>query len=198
MSPRPQALGVVLAAGASRRARCVKALAEIEGQAFVLRALETLCRGGCQRALATVAPPHEAEIRAAIGVQRSLRVSAPEQGMFASIKRAAEVARAFGYDALVVSLVDHPRVSPATVAALLDAYRYEPAELLRPSHAGRRGHPILVADDLLERVAHAPASSHTRRVLDSARSARSVDVPDCGIHQDLDTRGALHLFCSPM
>jgi len=187
MNPRPRAFGVVLSAGASRRARGIKALAELEGQTLVLRALETLRRGGCERAVATIAPPHEFKIRAATGTAQTLRIHTPEQGMFASIRRAAQVARAYGYDVLLVSLVDHPNVSATTVSALLEAYREAPAELLRPLRATKRGHPILIADALLERVARAPATSHTKRVLETAQSARDVDVNDRAIHQDLDT-----------
>jgi len=187
MSPRPQAFGLVLAAGASRRARGVKALMEVRGQPLVTHALTTLREGGCQRAMAVVAPPHVERIREVVGSARLLELGTPEHGMFGSLKRGAEVARAFGYSVMVASLVDHPRVAPATVAALLQAYRTEPSELLRPMHRGRRGHPILIADALLERVARALATSHTRHVLDTALDARDVEVNDPAIHQDLDT-----------
>ena len=192
MSPRPQAFGLVLAAGASRRARGAKALMQHDGRPLIVCALTTLREGGCQRAMAVVAPPHVARIRAAVDGAHLLELGTPEQGMFGSLKRGAEVARAFGYSVMMASLVDHPRVAPATVAALLDAYRESPAELLRPVHAGRRGHPILIAGALLERVARAPATSHTRHVLDTALDARDVEVNDVevndpAIHQDLDT-----------
>jgi CTP:molybdopterin cytidylyltransferase MocA len=184
-------MGLVLAAGASRRARCAKALVQLDGQSFVARALDTLRRGGCERAFASVARPYGATIRAAIGAANTLHIGTPELGMFASLKRGAEVARAFGYSILIVSLVDHPEVESATVGALLQAYGEAPAELLRPALADRRGHPILIADALLARVARAPATRHTRRMLDTADSGRDVPVSDTGIHQDLDTRVAL-------
>ena len=46
-------------------------------------------------------------------------------------------------DACVVALVDHPRVKPSTVAALIEAYGEQRAELVRPCHRGLRGHPYL-------------------------------------------------------
>lgn len=102
-----------------------------------------------------------------------------------------------GLDALVVALVDHPRVSPATVLALLAAAQETGAGVVRPRFGERRGHPFVLARSEFERALalgqgdpHAPAAT-LRDVVQGAATSLVIEVEDPFILDDLDDPEAL-------
>jgi CTP:molybdopterin cytidylyltransferase MocA len=92
-----------------------------------------------------------------------------------------------GGAAAVVALVDHPRVAPATVAALIAAWQGSDATLVRPVHDGRHGHPYLVDSALFQALGSAPQSEGARPILRAARPSIDVEVADAAILEDVDT-----------
>lgn len=182
----PERIGaVVLAAGASSRAGFPKALARFEGEPFVVRIARTLTEGGASAVVVVVGPPHETAIRAALGAVRCATNPDPGRGMRSSLGVGLE---ALGdVDAALIALVDQPRVRPETLRALI-AVRGAP--LVRPRHAGRRGHPFLVRRELFALLRDAPAELSARDVLRDA-AAIDVDVVDAGVVDRLDTAAAI-------
>lgn len=180
--------GVVLAAGASRRAGGPKALAIHRGRTFVEHAVTTLEAGGCARVAVVLADPHGARVASVLPRAEVIWNPEPERGQLSSLRCAL---RAIEGRAVVMSLVDHPRVSPRTVRALLDVHRATDAWVVRPRFGGRRGHPLLLDRALFERVCFESDEDGLRGILRSvpARLQRVVDVPDPAIHDDVDTRG---------
>ncbi|MBO6933337.1 MAG: nucleotidyltransferase family protein [Deltaproteobacteria bacterium] len=180
--------GVVLAAGASRRAGGPKALAIHRGRTFVEHAVTTLEAGGCARVAVVLAAPHGARVERVLPRAEVIWNPEPERGQLSSLRCALRATEA---RAVVVSLVDHPRVSPRTVRALLDVHRATGAWVVRPRFAGRRGHPLLLDRVLFERICAEPGSDGLRGILRSlpARHEHAVDVPDPAIHDDVDTQG---------
>lgn len=178
--------GIVLAAGASRRAGGCKALARLGEQTFVGRAVRTLREGGCDDVLVVVGPPHGDAIAAAVPATSIVRNGAPERGMLSSLRLAVESARAAGWDAAVVSLVDHPRVRADTVARLVDAWRSSGADLVAPRFDGRGGHPYVLARSAFDAVLTAPDTATARTVHDGLRNVIGLDVDDPAILEDLD------------
>ena len=175
--------GVVLAAGASRRAGTVKALATIEGEPLVVRAARVLREGGCDEVVVVVAAPHGERVAAALGPEVTrVENPAPERGMLSSLR----CALSDEWEAAVVSLVDHPRVLPGTVEDLIDAWRDGDAQVVRPRFDARSGHPYLVARSLFEALRAGDDDAGARPVF-AAASRLDVDVRDPGIHDDLDT-----------
>lgn len=179
-------LGVVLAAGASERMGGPKALATYRGETFVARALGALREGGCARVLVVVAEPHGAAIEEAIGDEAEVLWNPhPERGQLSSLKRALGVAGE--HEAMVVALVDHPRVRPSTVAALIGAHARVRASLARPRYRGAHGHPYLIDRSLFAPLLEADDQQGARPVLSAVPDAASVEVDDPGIRDDLDT-----------
>lgn len=178
--------GVVLAAGASRRAGTIKALAELDGEALVARAIRTLREGGCDEVVVVVGPPHADAVAAAIGDARRVDNPAPERGMLSSLQRALDDR----WDAALVSLVDHPRVAPSTVRALIDAFAAGDAELVRPTWEGRAGHPYLVARSVFDALREGDPAIGPRSIHAACRR-RDVEVADPAIREDLDTPEAI-------
>ncbi len=62
--------------------------------------------------------------------------------------------RALGPDveAAAVVLADGPRLSPAAVERVVDAWRSSGAEVVAASYGGDRGHPVVLARSVWERV----------------------------------------------
>ncbi len=178
--------GIVLAAGASKRAGRCKALAPIDGVPLLTRAVHLLTAGGCARVHVVIARPHgEAIVRALPGLS-FVRNPRPERGMLASLQ-AGLSAIAADVDAVLVALVDHPRVHPATVAALVDTWRVHGASVVRPVHHGRRGHPYLIARAAIDALQATPAESSARAILGTLALAIDVAVDDPHVREDLDT-----------
>jgi CTP:molybdopterin cytidylyltransferase MocA len=91
-------------------------------------------------------------------------------------------------DPLLVCPADLPALRPATVAALLAAYRRE-GGIVVPRHGRRRGHPLLIAPSWQARIPQLAAhEGGLRRILELAAGAvHEVEVDDPGSVRDVDT-----------
>lgn len=177
--------GIVLAAGASRRARTIKALATLDGEPFVARAVRTLREGGCDEVVVVVGPPHMERVVAVLEGVRVVENPAPERGMLSSLQHALDDR----WGAAVVSLVDHPRVRAETVRALIEAFEAG-GDLVRPVFEGRAGHPYLVARAVFEALREGDPAVGPRPIY-ASRDRRDVAVDDPAVREDLDTPEAI-------
>jgi CTP:molybdopterin cytidylyltransferase MocA len=182
--------GAVLAAGASRRAETAKALVCIDGAPLVVRAVRTLRTAGCAPVWVVVGPPHGARVEAAVDAP-VLHNPTPERGMLSSLKLAIDAARAARLQALVVSLVDHPRVVPATVRALVEAWAADRPAVTRPRYAERRGHPYVLDGAAFDAVTDLPDGADPRPTLRGLPTQLDVEVADPAVLEDLDDAAAL-------
>lgn len=119
----------------------------------------------------------------------------PERGQFHSLQLAAAALLAeerFG--GAVICPVDRPMFAAATLAALARALvapggaAPPAAAIVKPSHAGRHGHPVLYSRDFLSAVVAAPTDGNARD-LGRAWTAHtvSVAVADPGILVNVNT-----------
>jgi CTP:molybdopterin cytidylyltransferase MocA len=188
----PGIAAVIVAAGAGRRLGGVaKALLPYRGMSY-LAAIARAARaaGSLVDAVVVVGEPFAAEV-AAHARQLDLRVRvnpAPERGMASSV--ALGFAAIAGGPAAAAWLwpVDHPAIEAATLRRLIDAFAAAgDAEVARPSHRGRGGHPPLVARALWPALAAcADQPDGARGVLRSSR-AIAIEVDDPGVVHDVDT-----------
>jgi len=188
----PGIAAVIVAAGAGRRLGGVaKALLPYRGASY-LAAIAGAARaaGSLVDAVVVVGAPFAAEV-AAHARQLDLRVRvnpAPERGMASSV--ALGFAAIAGGPAAAAWLwpVDHPAVEAATLRRLVDAFDAAgDAEVVRPIHRGRGGHPPLVARALWPALAAcADHPDGARGVLRAAR-AIAIEVDDPGVVHDVDT-----------
>ncbi len=91
----------------------------------------------------------------------------PERGQFSSLQAGLHEVLNRGRDAALITLVDRPPVTPATIEALDEAFD----RALRqakwaavPEYQGQHGHPILAGREMIEAFLKAPASSSARDV----------------------------------
>ena len=84
---------------------------------------------------------------------------------------------------ILFTLVDHPAISPETVATLIRS----DAPIAIPRFAGKRGHPVLVRREIAEEVLAEPVTSRLDHVMDRhASEIHYIDVDDAGVRDDID------------
>ncbi len=180
-----------------------KALLEAGDMTFVARLVETLARGGCDPVVVVAsAATGDVADEVARGDARLVVNPGGEGGQIGSL-RAGLAYLAGSADppaAVAFTPVDNPAVSPATVRALIAAWRASGgANTARASDAGRpaivlprcgerRGHPVLadmaIVHEFHERGLPEGARTVVRR--DPARVIE-VEVADPGTVDDIDT-----------
>ncbi|TCP55059.1 nicotine blue oxidoreductase [Tamaricihabitans halophyticus] len=181
-----RAAGLLLAAGAGRRFGGPKALATLDGEAFVQRAVRTLTDGGCDP-VHVVLGARAAQVRELLpaGVHA---VTAPDwsSGMGASLRAGLAAIAELDVAAVLVHLVDLPGVSARVVATL--AALSEPSVLARASYHGVPGHPVLLGNQYWPEIA---ASLHgdqgARGWLAGRTDLRFVECAELGAGADVDT-----------
>ena len=183
---------ILLAAGASSRMGRPKALLPIGGRAAVDVVAATLRDGGCAEVV-VVLGAHADEVCAGARLDR---VRVVEHAGWAAGRTSSVQAglRAVAPDAAAVllALVDMPYVAPATVAALLGVLHTAPDEIdaIVPTHAGRRGHPVVLRRTLFARIAALGPDEPLSGVVRAAR-VLEVAVADPAVLVDLDVPGDL-------
>jgi len=190
---------ILLAAGESRRMGSPKALLAIQGTTFLGRILETL---------ATAPTPEIGPIRVVLGARAGdiREASAPilqrfasrvepienpmwRKGQVSSLRVGLDGLEETGAEAVMVALVDHPLVTPDTVAAIAAAWRSSPRSIVIPTFRDRRGHPVVFPRALWPELRNAPDQVGARAVvLAHHMEIREVPVDDEGIVKDIDTR----------
>jgi CTP:molybdopterin cytidylyltransferase MocA len=182
-------VGLVLAAGASRRMGEPKLLLPWRGGATLLDGtLAALREGGVKRQLVVVAaggvlagwtPPP--------GVERVVNPR-PGEGMLSSVQAGwSRLAGDPGADPVVVCPADLPELQGATVAALLAAQRQH-GGLVVPTCGGRRGHPLLLPRRWAERIPTLDPGVGLRQLLSlAAADLLLVATDDRGVVEDVDT-----------
>jgi molybdenum cofactor cytidylyltransferase len=88
----------------------------------------------------------------------------------------------------MVTLVDVPLVSRATVEGVLSAYRSTGAPIVRPVSGDRHGHPVIFDRSLFRALENADPKVGARAVLrDFEAAILDVPVEDEGALHDIDT-----------
>lgn len=178
-------MGIVLAAGASSRMGFPKALGRLDGRTVLETIVSSMRQGGCEKVVVVIGEPHAKEICAAVPSLRYVINKTPEGGMLSSLASGVRHAESSGSDAVLVALLDQPRIEPTTVAHLLRRLTTDSSKYLVPTHLGRRGHPFVLR---LPLDLSTPTSHTTlREVLSRCGDPVEVAVEDPGILDDLDT-----------
>ena len=160
-------------------------------ETFLMRVVSTLRMGGVDDVL-VVAGCHAAVIGHAAELLavpvRVLRNPAPEQGQLSSLLLALRAVDHPGVRAMLVTLVDVPLVSPATVRAVLLGYRRTGAPIVRPARHGRHGHPVLFDRSLFDALRDADPEQGAKPVVRAhAAEALEIEIEDEGAFVDVDT-----------
>lgn len=185
---------VVLAAGDSTRMGSPKALlAAPDGQPFVVRITRAFTAAGVTRVAVVTGAAHEQIVEAVHVAALPVSVSVvrnpdPGRGQVSSLWTGMDAVVTPATEGLLMTLVDVPMLSPATVEAVVNEWRRTGAPIVRPAIGTVHGHPVLFDRSLFDELRDAPLAGGAKAVV-RRYEARIVNVvpPDDGCLRDIDT-----------
>ncbi|WP_344019835.1 nucleotidyltransferase family protein [Streptomyces luteireticuli] len=196
----PPVAGLLLAAGGGRRLggrpKALLEHGEDGGRTLMERALAALAGAGCAP-LHLVLGAGAQEVRARLGPTPCTVVhnSRWADGMGSSLRAGLESLVDTPATAVVVLLVDQPRVGAPAVARVLAAHRAG-ASLVAAAYGGARGHPVLLARRHWAGAARAATGDRGARAYLAAHADELtlVECADVGAPDDIDTPADLTLL----
>jgi nicotine blue oxidoreductase len=179
---REHIAGLLLAAGEGRRFGRPKALVEFHGERLVDRGVRVLRSAGCSPVLVVTGAVTVEAIGAVIVPNPDWR-----SGMGSSL-RTGLAALPLSLPAVVVALVDQPRVTPEAVRRLLEA-RGSGARIAVATYAGRPRNPVLISAEHFQEVAELAVGDVGARAFLRAHPELVTFVPcdDVAAPDDIDT-----------
>ena len=183
---------VVLAAGrSSRMGRAKATLAIGEDDTFLTRIVRTFLAAGVDDVVVVVGHEAEAVVSsfAASGLAARFAMNRDyDRGQLSSLLTGLGVVDRPGVATVLVTLVDVPLVSEATVRAVIERYRRTHAPVVRPTSGDRHGHPLLLDRSLFDQLRTAAADTGAKPVVRAhASAAGDVPIDDEGAFTDIDT-----------
>jgi len=183
---------IVLAAGKSSRMGRPKATLLLPGgDTFLTRIVRTFREASVEDVVVVVGHDASDIIASFADVDVAARfVENPdyEQGQLSSLVAGLQVVDRPGVVAALVTLVDVPMVSAATIRAVVDRYRQTRAPIVRPVRNDQHGHPVLIDRSLFDAIRHAdPAVGAKPTIRANVSPAGDVAVEDAGAFADADT-----------
>jgi CTP:molybdopterin cytidylyltransferase MocA len=188
-------LGILLAAGAGRRAGGPKALrVDADGTSWLERSIKVLRDGGCD-AIIVVLGCEAARARDLIASSTLAAdpaitlVDAPgwERGMGSSLHSGLLAAQAVRWRAVLVHLIDLPDVTAQVVRRMIRQSPAGTAALARATYGGRPGHPVLIGRDHLKLIMVGLTGDSGAKDYLIQHGAHRVECGDLASGQDHDT-----------
>jgi molybdenum cofactor cytidylyltransferase len=181
--------GLVLAAGESSRMGSDKALLKYRGRTFLETIVSTLHEAGVGRTV-VVLGHHAEEIQYAVNLEGSEVVINRNyrEGQTSSLQAGLRALESEDLEAVVLCLVDHPKISPDVVRKLIAAFHESGPPVVIPSFQEQRGHPVLIGRPLFEELKSLGSELGADAVIRKYRKATElVEVTDPGILIDVDS-----------
>jgi molybdenum cofactor cytidylyltransferase len=180
-------VAIVLAAGASVRMGRPKALLRVEGRTFVRRILDTLHHGGIDEIVVVLRPgPSEVAAEVAAGAGRVAVNPRADDGQLSSLIAGLDAVDVPGVDSVLVTLVDVPLIQPSTVRALVARATRSPAPIVRATHRGVHGHPVIFKRGVFAALRAADPAVGAKAVVNSVQ-VEDLEVEDPFVGRDVDT-----------
>jgi molybdenum cofactor cytidylyltransferase len=183
---------VVLAAGKSTRMGRLKATLPIgDSETFLSRIVRSYHEAGIEDVVIVVG--HDAElVRASLATDeigvRFIENPAYESGQFSSFVKGLDAVDRPGVSAALVTLVDVPLVSAATISTVVEHYRRTRAPIVRPTRGNEHGHPVLIDRAVFGALRRADAATGMKPIVRAhASQIGDIAIDDPGAFIDIDT-----------
>jgi CTP:molybdopterin cytidylyltransferase MocA len=194
-SPGGRILGILLAAGAGRRAGGPKALrVDADGTSWLERSIKVLRDGGCDATIVVLgreaARARDLIASSTLAADPAITlVDAPDwqQGMGSSLRTGLLAAQSVPWQAVLVHLVDLPDVTTQVVRRLIQQAPPGTATLARATYGGQPGHPVLIGRDHLASIMVGLTGDSGAKSYLLQHGAHSVECGDLASGQDHDT-----------
>jgi molybdenum cofactor cytidylyltransferase len=161
------------------------------GETVLSRVVSTLLTGGVP-GLVVVAGAHIDAVRQAMppneGRARVVEHPRWAEGQLSSLVAGLNAIDTPLIEAVMVTPVDVPLVTPFTVAAVIGAWRRTRAPIVRPASGARHGHPVIFDRSVFDELRAADPSVGAKAVFAAHRDRIvNVEVKDSGAFEDIDT-----------
>ncbi len=181
-------IAVVPAAGQSRRMGAAKQLLPFAGTTVIGHIVDELCRSRIDEVCVVVG--HEVDrLREALYGRRARIVDNPDyerSDMLASI-RCGLAAMPPDCRAVLVALGDQPAITAELIDAMIDCFSSGGRGIVVPVHAGRRGHPLLLAARYRDEIMTGYDHLGLRGLLAAhADDVHELPVSDSAVFSDMD------------
>jgi molybdenum cofactor cytidylyltransferase len=180
--------GILLAAGESRRMGFPKPLLTIGDETYLSRLVWAILSAVDR--LIVVIGAHAQLVRPR--VPRDPRVTVVEnadfvRGQLSSLKCGLTALGPHPH-AILVHLIDHPKVVAATFRGIVEAFGHGDGAIVIARHNGHRGHPVVFGRTVLAELERAPETQGARAVVNADETRVGYfDTTDPGVLVDLDT-----------
>ncbi len=156
----------ILSGGESRRMGTPKALLPYRGKTFIEHLIE-VTRHPRVRVTRIILGAHVEEIRKILGAHAgNIVVNADwQKGQLSSIQAAIRSLPAEATEGLILCPVDHPIVSAALVAKLIETFDASGKAIVLPTFRGKRGHPVIFRATLYDELLVASPEVGARQVV---------------------------------
>jgi molybdenum cofactor cytidylyltransferase len=180
--------GIVLAAGAASRFGGGKQLAFLDGRPLLEHAVRAMTSAPVGRVIVVLGAEAE-HVLAGVDLHGAdpLVCERWSEGQSASL--ACGLAELADCEAVVVTLGDQPRVSPAAIRRVI-AGRGNGAAAVRATYGSGPGHPVLLERVLFDRLRDVSGDHGARNLLMSVQT-REIPCDDLGNGADVDTPAEL-------
>jgi molybdenum cofactor cytidylyltransferase len=199
MPHAPGLYAVILAAGQSTRMGTDKALlpwppvapgAQPSGQTFLSAAIDALFP--FSEMVLVVVGKNESNLAPVIYAHGASLVCNPDpdRGQFSSLQVGLQEVLNQGRDAAMVTLVDRPPVSAATLQILCTAFTNAATDLwaVIPEYQGKHGHPFLIAREMIGAFLKAPSGATAQDIEhQNIQHIEYVAVDDSLVTLNVDT-----------
>lgn len=184
---------VVLAAGLSRRMGQQKLLLPwLRGSTVIEHVIGQIRAAGVSNVLVVTGANADA-VSAAARRACALTIHNPDYAageMLSTLQTGLRAAANQDAAAVLVVLGDQPSIRSRNVRRVLDAYAVGRGGIIAPSHAMRRGHPILIDRVYWQEILDLPAGSAPRDVINRHADAIAYVETDDSVLRDIDTPDA--------
>jgi CTP:molybdopterin cytidylyltransferase MocA len=159
------------------------------GRTFITQLITSLREGGLQ-SIAVVGRPGDHDLLQAMAATPAVDYvpnPSPELGQLSSLLIGIDYAESRGASGALVVPVDMPLIRPDTVSTAVGAFLRSEQPVLRVTHRGQHGHPVIFRAEIFSAIRQADPSQGARAVLRQDPSqVRDLEVDDPGVLRDID------------